>query len=321
MVRTNKKFKSHSIDHKKVFLSLVVVVVALILISAFISVLGGQSINKGFGQSNSSVVDGVSYGVAPSVSYSEDEYFLREVSNAGSNVEELTERKVVKNGNLDLVVENTEKSVEDIKNIVKSRSGFVENANVYESGNDKKSGFVTVRVPSDNFDSTMSEIKKLALKVVRENENARDVTEEFVDLEARLKNLKAEEEQYVSIMKRAYEIEDVLNVAKRLSQVRGNIERLEGQLKFLSAQIDMSSVTVSLTSEAQVEIFGIVWNPLIVAKKAFHGMLESLAGYVDALIVILFSIPIILLWIGTFALVIYALWKLGVRAKKRLFKH
>ena len=226
-------------------------------------------------------------------------------------VGELTERKVIKNGTLDMLVESAEETADEIKEIAKRSLGFVENVNIFEVSKDVKEGFVTIRVPADRFDEVMEEIKALAIKVEREQINARDVTEQFVDFEARLKNLRAEEEQYLKIIKKAETVEDMLAVERELSRVRGQIERIEGQLKFLSRQIDMSTITAHLTALAEVEVFGVQWRPLIVAKQALKGLFEGLTKFVDAIIIFLIKLPIIILWIATIALLVFIVWRIG----------
>lgn len=238
-----------------------------------------------------------------------------EVSESG-----LTDRKIIKNGSLNIIVERAEETANEIKEIAKNFEGFVENVNIFEVSKDVKEGYITIRLPADRFDEAMEEIKALAIKVEREQVNARDVTEQFIDLEARLKNLKAEEEQYLKILKKAETVEDMLNVSKQLSNVRGRIEQIEGQLKYLSRQIDMSSISVHLTAIAEVEVFGIHWRPLTVAKQALKNMFEGFTKFVDAIIIFLIKLPIIILWIATIALLVFIVWKIGRWAWRLLAK-
>ena len=222
---------------------------------------------------------------------------------------ESTERKVVKTGELSMLVKKAEEAAEKIKNIASELGGFVADANIYDVSDDSKSGTVAIRVPADKFDEAIKRIKAAAIKVEKENVNAEDVTEEFTDLEARLKSLKAEEAQYLKIMSQAAKVEDILNVAARLSDVRARIERLEGKIKFLSRQVDMSLIAVSLTEEADVELFGIRWRPLFTIKQAFRGMLEGLTGFADAAVSFVFFLPVLILWLAAAVAVLWVAWK------------
>lgn len=232
---------------------------------------------------------------------------------------ELTQRKVIKTGSLSLLVKKAEEVAGEIRELAARLGGFIADSRIYEVSANVKSGSVTIRVPADRFDEAMDGVKKLAVKVERENVSASDVTEQFIDLEARLKSLRAEEAQYLEIMKRAYAVEDTLQVAERLSSVRGRVEQIQGQLQYLSRQIDMATITVSLTAEADLEVFGLRWRPLFVAKQAFRNMLSGLTSYADSLIWFVFRLPIILLWLTTILLILLGVWKLGRRIWLRLF--
>jgi len=223
---------------------------------------------------------------------------------------ELTQRKVIKNGNLTLLVKKAEEVAESIKQLASRLDGFVSNSRVYEVVDGIKSGTVTIRVPADNFDQAIAEIKQLSVKVESENISASDVTEQFVDLEARLRNLRAQEQQFLKILDQADTVEDTLKVVQQLNNVRAQIELLQGQLQFLERQVDMSTITTSLTSEADVEVFGIRWRPLFIVKQAFRDMLQGLTGYVNGIVKLIFRLPVILLWLATVAVITVFAWKI-----------
>lgn len=224
-----------------------------------------------------------------------------------TNVED---RKITKNGSLSLIVEDADIVADDIQSLAERLGGFVSNVNIYEVSADTKSGSINIRVPADKFDDAIGEIKKLAIKVENENVGTRDVTEQFVDLEARLKNLRAEEGQYVLIMKDAENVEEILKVTDYLSRVRSSIERYEGQFNYLSRQIDMSAISVSLMEEADIEVFGIRWRPLFVVKQAFRNMLTGFTGYADSVIGFIFYIPVLIIWGISISIIVYVVWKI-----------
>lgn len=298
--------------------NIIVGAVAIVLILAFgVQYFGGAV-------SNRSTV-GLAPGVAPDIGYG-NAVQGRDVYESGgasgksliyppvpvtppsTSQEPTAGRKVIQNGSLDLLVRSAEETISLIKGVAASHKGFVEGSNVYEVSDGVKAGTITIRVPSTDFAPAIEEIKKLAVKVQKESTNSQDVTAQFVDLEAQLKNYKAEEEQYRQIMARAVKIEDVLNVASRLADVRGRIEQTQGQLNYLSRQVDMSSIYVSLTSEAEVQVFGIVWRPLTVVKQAFKSLLEDLTRLTDSVIFFVFALPIIGIKILIFALALWILW-------------
>jgi hypothetical protein len=111
---------------------------------------------------------------------------------------------------------------------------------------------MTVRVPAEKFDEALDEIRKTGTRVVGETIKGRDVTEEFIDIEARLKTQKALEAQFVEIMKQAKTVEDALNVQSELATVRGEIEKIQGRQRFLENQASLSTVKVRLQTPSAV---------------------------------------------------------------------
>lgn len=252
---------------------------------------------------------------APAVFESFDSVGNRTQKNVSGSGAPATQRKVIKNGALDLLVKDAEETTEQIKALASTTGGFVEEANVYEVSDDTKAARIIIRVPANKFDLALAAIKNLAVEVDRETINVGDVTDQFVDFEARLKNLRAEEEQLRLVLREAKKIEDILKVREVLSSVRGQIEQIEGQLQYLSRQVDMSTITANLTAEADVEVFGIRWRPLTVAKQGFRQMLVGLTDFVDKLIILAFQLPVILLWLLVLALVLWVLWRIILKAQ------
>lgn len=230
------------------------------------------------------------------------------------------ERYVIQNGSLDLLVKNADESAKQITAIAESNKGFTESSNLYEVSDGVKSGSVTIRVPSENFTVAMEAIKALAVKVKNEGVNSSDVTAQYVDLEAQIKNYRAEEKQYQEIMAQAFKIQDILDVAQRLADVRGRIERTQGQLNYLSRQVAMSTITISMTAEPEVQVFGIVWRPFTVLKQAFKSLLADLAGFVDWLIKFVFKLPIIILRLAVAVLIVWVAWLILVWFKRKVWR-
>jgi hypothetical protein len=107
---------------------------------------------------------------------------------------------------------------------------------------------MTVRVPAAKFDESLGEIRKAANRVIVETVKGQDVTEEFIDIEARLKTQKALEAQFLEIMKQAKTVEDALNVQSEIAGVRGEIEKVEGRKRFLENQTSFSTIKIQLKS-------------------------------------------------------------------------
>jgi hypothetical protein len=164
------------------------------------------------------------------------------------------EPRIIKTGNLSLEVSSARDSAEKVGAEATKRGGFVQSSNTSEDQNGNIYGNVTVRVPSDKFEETMSAMKALAIRVSTDSVNGEDVTEQYTDIEARLRNAKAQETQYLAILEKAETVQDILSVQQYLSGVRYEIESLEGQLKYLGNKTDYSTINVSLFEEAHLDI-------------------------------------------------------------------
>ena len=226
------------------------------------------------------------------------------ISDSNGIQEVSSDKKVIKNGNLNLRVERVEKAVAGIEDAAKNNGGEVFSKNIYQSGTNFKRGTVTVKVPVANFERAMDEIKKTATLVVSETSSGQDVTEEYQDLETQIRNKKSEEEAYLRIFSQAQKISDILEVQQQLSGVRMQIEQLEGQRKYMESQTDMSTITVSLAEDPSVTVLD-QWRPLQVAKDAMNTLVKKIQGFVDFLIKLLVVfLPVMILY-GFLAAIFY----------------
>ena len=214
-------------------------------------------------------------------------------------------RKIVRNGSLEMVVADVAQASGKIRGIVDGLGGYVEKSSQMNVGS--RSATLTVRVPAASLDQAMSQIERVALNVDQESVEARDVTREYIDLDARLRNAQAEEARYLEILKRATTIKDTLDGAEKLSNVRGRIEQLQGEMRYLNTQIDMSSLLISLQTEADATVLGTRWRPLRQAKIALREMISGLADWADSVIAFFINLPLILVWVvSVLALVVVA---------------
>ena len=175
---------------------------------------------------------------------------LTEVDNEGSSAEAF-QRKIIRNAEITMEVSSTTDTQHRVASIAESNGGFVvtseskqrENVDPAQRTLDIK---LVVRVPSPQFGVTLDEIKKLATNTPQENVSGQDVTEEFIDLEARIKTQKALELQFLEIMRQAYKVPDALEVQRQIADVRTDIEKLEGRKRFLLNRASLSTITVNI---------------------------------------------------------------------------
>ena len=228
-------------------------------------------------------------------------------------------RKVVRTGSLDLEVKDPVQTAEALRQLALRMHGYVESSNVWGAQDSLQTAYVTLRVPADRFDEARLEVHKLGVRMQNERVESKDVTGQYVDLESSLRNYRAEEQQYLEIMKRAGAVKDTLEVARQLAEVRGRIERTQGQWKLLSQQVEMATLSVSLRSESVVAIGGVRWQPLQRIRMALRDAAQDLADYGDFLILVLFRLPVMLLWVVTLATLAGFGWKLLRWLWRKLF--
>lgn len=164
---------------------------------------------------------------------------------------ESVDRKIIRNGELTLETESPTDGLRKITEAAESHGGFVVTSEFKQNpvaAGAKPSQSVTVvaRVPASQFASALEQIRNAGDRVVQEKVSGQDVSEEYLDVEARLRNKKALEGQFLEIMKQARKVEDALDVQNQLADVRTEIERLEGRRRFLENQAALSTITTTL---------------------------------------------------------------------------
>ncbi|OGL66978.1 hypothetical protein A2856_00580 [Candidatus Uhrbacteria bacterium RIFCSPHIGHO2_01_FULL_63_20] len=209
--------------------------------------------------------------------------FPPEAPSGGQTAAEVDQR-LVKTASLSLVVDDVAESATQAGVIASGKGGFVQDSSVSEREDGTHFGSVTVRVPVDQFESALSELKKLATLVKSETAGAQDVTEQYTDLQARLKNARAQETALLDILRRASSVEDILAVQRELSNVRYLIESLEGQIKYLANATSYSTISAYLSEEPSVKIPTKEFRPFSTAREALQALVALAQNLADALI-------------------------------------
>jgi hypothetical protein len=151
-----------------------------------------------------------------------------------------------------MVVENVESSIENIKGLAETYEGWVVSSSMWKNG-EALAGSISIRVLAEHFDSALKSLRGMAVEVKYENTSSRDVTEEYVDLSASLENLEATEQQLLVIMDKAESVEDILDVQRELTRVRGDIEQTKARMQYLEQTTSTSIIYVQL-EEAGLDI-------------------------------------------------------------------
>jgi hypothetical protein len=170
-----------------------------------------------------------------------------------------------------------------------------------------------IRVPAAQFDAALNQIRGAGSRVVQEKITGQDVTEEFIDLEARLKTQKALEAQFLEIMKQAHKVEDALEVQRQIADVRTEIEKLEGRKRFLENRASLSTITVNLLTPAAIAV-----NTSGFGRKIRQAVADSVELAIG---LVLFLIQFVIVMIPVFILIILPAWLIGRLVFRRLGKN
>jgi len=227
---------------------------------------------------------------------------------------EYPDRQVIRSGTLEIISADPLQAAEQLRKLAMHLSGFVVSSKVSGSDERMQSAQVTVRIPADHFEEARAQVRAIAKSVEQDMIEARDVTREYVDQEAALRNARAEEQQYLLILKRAASVKVVLEVSSKLAEVRAHIDELQADLRSLHHQVEMSLLTTNVTAMVEAQVFGIRWRPLYKAKLSLRGALSAVADYGDSMVELLVNLPLIVIWGFT----ILALLKVGWIVLRRI---
>ncbi len=201
------------------------------------------------------------------------------------------DRYLIKNAWLQLEVENAPSAVEQLSSAARAMGGYLSNMHERKLGPERSQITATLRVPASKFEQAMTDAQALGT-VLERRVSSDDVTEQYVDTEASIRNLKRTEERLLEHLDRSAKLEDILKAEQELTRVRGLLERLEGQLRFLSHRVSFSTIEITLLEKERggpltpVESF----STASVASRAVRSLVEFLQ-----------AVWVIAIWAGVWA--------------------
>lgn len=242
---------------------------------------------------------------------------LPSYSDEESGSRQTIERMVIRNAELSIVVEDPSGMMDDITRLAADMGGYVVSSNLAQVETDRgvevPRARITIRVPAEDLDQALQDIKAGAGRILSESVSGQDVTREYTDLQSRLRHLENTERKLTEIMDEASDTEDVLQVYNRLVNVQEEIEMVKGQMQYYEQSARLSSISVTIQANEAVqplEIGG--WQPVGVAKNALQALINTLQFLGDVAI-----------WLGLFVLpvllILYFPVRLGWKGIKRLF--
>jgi hypothetical protein len=219
----------------------------------------------------------------------------------------LPERMIIRTADMSIVVEDTEATVEAIRLMAKSYEGYIADSSGWLS-DEQPFARMTIRVPAASLDEAMAQLRQMALRVDSENMSGQDVTEEYVDIAARLRNLEATETELLALLTEVREnrgkAEDILAIYRELTNVRQQIESLKGRSQYLERMTDLATISINIQPKQAPRsvVEATRWNPLVTLNNALRGFVRFFQVLLDLLIyVLIFSplvlVPILVIWL------------------------
>ena len=203
---------------------------------------------------------------------------------AGADLQ-VADRKVISTASISLEVEVVPEATAAVRSIAEGLGGFVEQMST--SGNEgRQQATITIRVPQDQFFTGLDRLSELG-KVRSQRVGSEDVTEQFIDLEARLKSALREEKSLLSLLDKAQLVSEILTIERELSRVRSEIERLQGRLNFLERRVELATITISLfshgvdTGEPPSASLTIEASDVTGSVERVKALVQTLGGEID----------------------------------------
>ena len=208
------------------------------------------------------------------------------------------DRYLIRNASLELEAQDAEAASQQLQETVRAAGGYVSGLDKRVDGLGRPSVNLTLRVPADKLDGSLDTIRTLG-RIIHEQVTTEDVTEEYVDLDARLRNLKKAEERLLEHLSKAILIDSTLKVEQELTRVREQIERFEGRFRFLGHRVRYSTIQIVISQKPKAEQMAPVAT--FSSGRVFTQAVRSLAEFGQTL------------WTKTIWLLVWApVWAIGV---------
>ena len=229
-------------------------------------------------------------------------------SEGGAVGGEMVNRIVIKNATISIIVVDPGKTMESVAKMADEMGGWVVSSNLYKTqtseGIEIPQASINIRVPAEKLNEALkmikAEVEDPENDVRSENVSGQDVTSEYTDLTSRRNNLERAEAQLQEILDSANKTEDVLNVFTQLTQIRGEIEVIKGQMKYYEESSTYSSINVEIISQESIKPITVAgWQPQGIARDAVQALINTFKVFVNALIYLgILVLPILLVLYG-----------------------
>lgn len=223
------------------------------------------------------------------------------------------QRRIITTGSMTIEVVSLDQAIASLTKIVDANGGFFASKSISAEGN-WRTAELTIRVPATKFDAVHDGAKGLGT-LKSEQQQGEDVTKQWQDLEARLRIRKQEEQSLLQLMQKQARLSDLLDVEKRLWEVREQIDQAEGELRYLRDQVTLATLTITLNEQVPVGVEGVGrWNLGYHLLQAISTMGRMLRGLIIGIIYVV--LPGAIIWVPLLLIVMWIRRRLRARRER-----
>lgn len=237
---------------------------------------------------------------------------------AATGVKLPARRYIVRSAAIKLEVAAVARALDILNKLAVRFKGFASDSNLDTESSSVPSGTITLRVPADSLDETVEMVVRMGT-VLSKAIKGQDITSEFVDTSARLRNKRKEEEMYLKLMSQSTSVKEILPVAKELARVRGEIEATQGALQHMAGLVDLATITITLEQKEITPPATDLWDFGARWSNAWQGGVQRLASTIGDLVAALAGLLTMLpLLLGVLAIYLLVGWLIGMLVVRRL---
>ena len=231
------------------------------------------------------------------------------------------QRKLIKNVDLSVETKEFDSLITSLSAKIEELGGYVENSDISGSSyqyQNTRYGYMTARIPQDRLDEFVTCVSSLG-NVTRRHDSVQDVTLQYVDTESKIKSLKAEQESLITMLEKAENLEDIIKIQSRMTEVRYQLESNESQLRTYDNLVTYSTVTMDITEVKQITEPAPTGTFDEIRQRLEGNLADIAGGFLDFFIWLVSSLPYLLIWAAVIlgiVLLVRRLWKKHTPKKK-----
>jgi hypothetical protein len=233
-----------------------------------------------------------------------------------------TQLMIIRTVNMTIVMEDVEKAELDLAALITTYKGYVADSRLWRENNLAYAS-ITLRVPAESLDMLLSIIRGQAKRIESETITTSDVSQEYVDLDSRLRNLQATEKELVELLatirEKTSKAEEVLAIYREITSIRGEIEQIQGRQQYLSNMASLATVQVEIRPVATppVVVEEGKWNPMVIVNTALASLVDILRGIYEVIVVVVLNVLPVLVIIALPFVIVILIVRASIRRKAR----